>query len=111
MEILLFLLGALAVGVVVYLGVTLTASVIKKYRTRKNTKVLVADMETFIRNMPDKDKHSLSFEDLESYNNKQFISEFDPETNEIVQKGMYEDMDEQISSILDRNNGYIIVGE
>ena len=112
MEILLFIISAIAVGAVIYLGVTLTASIIRGFRTKKNTKVLAADMEAFIRNMPEKDKHTLSFDDLENFKDKKFISEFDPETNEIIQTKICDKgVDSQVSSILNKHGGYIIVGD
>ena len=112
MEILALLISAVAIGAIIYLGVTLTAAIIRKFRTRRNTKVLVADMATFIKNMPDKEKHSISFDNLETYKDAKFISEFDPETNEIVQTKICDKgMDSQISSCVDHHGGYIIVGD
>ena len=107
-----FLLGALAVGALIYLGVRLTASIIRNFRIRKNTKLLVADMQEFVMNMPDKEKHSISFEDLENYKEKEFITEFDPFTNEIVQTKICDKgMDSHVRSLVNNHGGYIIIGD
>lgn len=108
---LLWLLGALALGAFFCLGVVLTATVIRNFRSRRDTKVFVADMETIIRNMPDKEKHSVSFDDLEKCKGKQFVSEFDPYTNEIIKSSMCDrGMDSQVRSVVDSHGGYVIVG-
>lgn len=107
-----FLLGALAVGALIYLGVTLTAAVIRHFRTRRNTKLLVADMQEFIKNMPDKEKHSISFDDLENCKGKQFISEFDPFTNEVIQTKICDKgMDSHVRSTVKDYGGYVIIGD
>ena len=107
----LWLLGALAIGALICLGVVLTAAVIRNFRSRRNTKILVADMETFIRNMPDKEKHAVSFDDLERCKGKQFVSEFDPYTNEVIKTSMCDrGMDSQVQSSVNSHGGYIIVG-
>lgn len=107
----LWILGFLAVGALICLGVVLTANVIRTYRTRRYTKVFVADMDAFIRNMPDKEKHSVSFEDLENCKGKQYVCEFDPYTNEIIKKNICDmGMDAQVKSVVDKHGGYIIVG-
>ena len=107
-----WLLGALAVGALIYLGVTLTVAVIRNFRTRHNTKVLVADMETFIRSMPDKEKHAMSFEDFENCRGKQFVSEFDPYTDEVIKTRVCDmGMDAQVQYAVNSHGGYIIVGD
>lgn len=106
-----FLLGALAVGALIYLGVTLTAAIIRNFRTRRNTKLLIADMQEYVKNMPDKEKHSISFEDLENKKDTQFISEIDPFTNEIIQTKICDKgMDAHVRSIVKNHGGYIFVG-
>lgn len=105
------LLGALAVGAIICLGVVLTANVIRNFRTRRYTKIIVADMEAFIRNMPEKEKHSVSFDDLEKCRGKQFVSEYDPYTNEVIKTNICDmGMDAQVKSVVDKHGGYIIVG-
>lgn len=112
MEILVFILGALAIGTVIYLGVLLTADVIRKYRTRRNSKILVADIGKFIRDMPNKEKHTMSFSDFENYKDQKIIGEYDPETNEVVKTSIVDKgMDAQVTSFVDRCGGYIIVGD
>lgn len=107
-----FLLGALALGVLSYLGVLLTIRVIHNFRIRKNSKILIADMEEFIRNMPEKDKHTMSFEDLEKCQGQQFVTEFDPITQEVIQtKSCDKGMDEPIFNAVKSHKGYIIVGD
>lgn len=107
-----WLLGALAVGALIYLGVVLTVAVIKNFRTRSNTKVLVADMEEFIRNMPDKERHMMSFEDLANCRGKQFVSEFDPYTEEVIKTRVCDmGMDAQVQYAINNHGGYIILGD
>ena len=107
-----WLLGAFALGACFALGVVLTVAVIRKFRIRHNTKILVADMEKIISNMPEKEKHTISFDDLENCKDKQFITEFDPVTNEIIQTKMCDKgMDSQIQNAVNYHDGYIIIGD
>ena len=106
------LLGALAIAAVVYLGVVLGVGILRRLRTRRNTKLLVADMNAFIRNMSDKEKHSVSFSDLARHGNKQFVSEFDPETENVIKTTICDKgFDEQMQSAVNSCRGYIIVGD
>ena len=106
-----WLLGALAVGALV-LGVVLTTSVLRNFRSRRNTKLLVADMETFILNMPEKEKHSMSFSEFENCKGKQFVSEYDPYTDEVIQTKLCDKgMEARIQSVVDSHGGYIIIGD
>lgn len=107
-----WLLGALAVGALIALGIKLTAQVIRDFRTRRRSKILIADMESFIRNMPDRERHSISFADLEACSGQQFISEFDPYTNEVIcTKLCDKGMDYQIYNLVSKHGGYIIIGD
>ena len=105
-----WLLGALAVGALIYLGVVLTVAIIRNFRTRRNTKVLVADMERYIMNLPDKDKHTISASELENSKGKKFISEFDPITGNVFQTKICDKgLDPQVQTMVNRYDGYIIV--
>lgn len=107
-----WLLGALAVGALIALGVTLTVAIIRTFRLRRNTKVLVADMEEFIKNMSEKEKHTMSFEDLEKCKGTQFVTEFDPNTNEVIQTKICDQgLDAQVQAVVRGHGGYIIVGD
>ena len=106
------ILSALAIGAIVVAGVVITATLLRNFRIRRNTKLLVVDMNKFIKNMPEKEKHSVSFEDLEKCSGKQVVSEFDPITEDIVQTKIYESgMDEQVKRVVDAHDGYIILGD
>ena len=107
-----WIIGAIAFGALVCLGVLLTVNILRNFRTRRSTKILVADFGTFIRNMPDKEKHSMSFEDLINLKDKQIVCEFDPYTNEVI-KTMECDrgMDEQVERAVRNHGGYIILGD
>lgn len=107
-----WILGAIALGTLIALGVVLTVSVLRSFRRENNTKILVADMDEFIKNLPEKEKHSMSLDDFEKCKGQQFISEFDPITNRVVQtKVLDKGMDEQIQSVVNNSGGYIIVGD
>lgn len=107
------ILLAIAVGAaIVVLGVILTVQVIRTFRKRHNTKMLIADMEKYIQNMPDKEKHSISLDELESLEGQKIISEFDPYTNEIVQTKICDKgFDSNVEAAVDKMGGYIIVGD
>lgn len=105
-------LVALCVGIaaVVALGVMLTVNVLRTFRIKHNTKMLIANTQSIIDSIPDKDKRTMSMDDLENYCNQTIVSEYDPVTNEVIQtKVCDKGLDSNIQAALDDHDGYIIV--
>ena len=96
--------GALAIGAVVYLAVTLTISFLKKYKQKKNSKVLAAHVKDLIKNAP-----TMSLDDLDD--DDIVLAEYDEDEDELVQDiSISRKNDEKVCSIL-KNNGGIVVFE
>lgn len=94
--------GALAIGAVVYLAVKLTISFLKKYRQRKNSKVMAAQVKDLIKNAP-----TMSLDDLDD--DDVVLAEYDEDEDELVQDiTISQDNDEKVTNIL-KNNGGIVV--
>ncbi len=96
--------SALAIGAVVYLSVKLTISFLKKYKKKKNSKVMAAVVKDLVKNAPTKSLDDLDDEDV-------VLAEYDEYEDELVQDiSISRDYDEKVSSIL-KNNGGIVVFE
>ena len=96
--------SALAIGTVVYLAVKLTISYLKKYKQKKNSKVMAAHVKDLIKSAP-----TMSLDDLDD--DDVVLAEYDECEDELVQDiSISKDNDEKISSIL-KNNGGIVVFE
>lgn len=96
--------SALAIGAVVYLTVKLTISFLKKYKKKKTSKVMAAQVKDLIKNAP-----TMSLDDLDDDNI--VLAEYDEDEDELVQDiSVSKDNDEKVSSIL-KNNGGIVVFE
>lgn len=96
--------SALAIGAVVYLSVKLTISFLKKYKKKKNSKVMAAVVRDLVKNAPTKSLDDLDDEDV-------VLAEYDEYEDELVQDiSISRDYDEKVSSIL-KNNGGIVVFE
>lgn len=95
---------ALVAGTVIYLTVKLTISFLKKYKRKKNSKVMAAQVKDLIRNAP-----TMSLDDLDD--DDVVLAEYDEDEDELVQDiSISRDNDEKVSSIL-KNNGGIVVFE
>lgn len=96
--------GALACGAVVYLAVKLTIQFLKKYKKKKTSKVMAAQVKDLIKNAP-----TMSLDDLDE--DDVVLAEYDEDEDELVQDiSVSHDTDEKVSSII-RNNGGIVVFE
>lgn len=94
--------GALAVGAVVYLTVKLTVSFLKKYKKRKTSRVMAAQMKDLVKNAP-----TMSLDELED--DDVIIAEYDEDEDELVQDiSISKDTDDRVTNIL-KNNGGIVV--
>lgn len=96
------IVGALAIGAVVYLAYILTVSFLKKYRKKKNSKVLAANVKDLIKNAP-----KMKFDDLED--DDVILAEYDEEEDELVQDiSVAKDTDESVRKILNNNEGIVV---
>lgn len=108
LTILLGIVGALAIGAVVYFAVKLTISLIKNFRKRKNSKIVTADMSQVMKAVAkDPNVAHVSFDDLDD--NDTVVAEYDEETDEIVQVKVAKEKDDKVDSLLKRNNGVVII--
>ena len=94
--------SALAIGAVVYLAVKLTVSFLKKYKQKKNSKIMAAQVKDLIKNAP-----TMSLDDLDD--DDVVLAEYDEDEDELVQDiSISRDTDEKVSGII-KNNGGIVV--
>ncbi len=99
------ILTALAIGVLIYLTVKLTISFLKKYKTKKNTKIFAGIVKDIIKKAPRMNLDDLPNED------EVIIAEYDEEDDELVQDmSVSNDVDDKVRSML-KNNGGIVVFE
>jgi hypothetical protein len=109
------MITALLIGVALlglaYLAYKLTTAALRKYRQKKDTQIAIADFKDIIRNMPDKEKHKYSFDELEQMSDKQVIAEYDKNSDDFVQAQFIgpEGMDSNIEAVLKKNDGFIII--
>ena len=96
--------SALAAGAVVYLATKLTISFLKKYKQKKRSKVMAANVKDIIKNAP-----TMSIDDLDD--DDIILAEYDEDEDELVQEiSVSKDNDDKVSDIL-KNNGGIVVFE
>lgn len=94
--------AALAIGAVVFLGVKLTISLIKKYKKKKNSKVLAATVKDLIKKAP-----SMRIDDLDD--DDIILAEYDEDKDELVQDVKVADQaDSRVRNILDTNDGIVV---
>ncbi len=99
------ILAALAIGALIYLAVKLTISFLKKYRTKKNTKIFAGAVKDIIKKAP-----TMNLDDLPDEDDV-IIAEYDEEEDELVQDmSVSSDVDDKVRSML-KNNGGIVVFE
>ena len=104
------LLTALVIGGLVYLGVVLTVAVLKTYRKRKASKILVANASEMIRQMSSSEKNKFSMSDLEAMSGSQVVAEYDDRTDEVVQIQLCDKgVDGNIKNAINQCGGYIVV--
>ncbi len=97
------ILAALALGALIYLAVKLTVSFLKKYRTKKNSKILAGYVKDIIKNAP-----TMNLDDLPDEDDV-IIAEYDEESDELVQDlSVSSDIDEKVNSLLRKNGGIVV---
>lgn len=94
--------GALAVGAIGYLTVKLTVSFLKKYRRKKNSKIMAAEVKDLIKKAPTMKLSDLDDDDV-------ILVEYDEDNDELVQDvSIANDVDDRISDILNSNGGIVV---
>lgn len=97
------ILVALAIGALIYLAVKLTIRFLKKYRTKKNSKIFAGTVKDIIRKAPTMSLDALPDED------DVIIAEYDEDEDELVQEmSVSKDVDEKVRSMLNKNGGIVI---
>ena len=94
--------GAFAMGAVIYLAYTLTVSVLKSYKKKKTSKIMAAQVKDLIKSAP-----SMSLDDLDD--DDIVLAEYDPIGDELVQDiTVAKDVDSKVSNIVDGNGGIVV---
>lgn len=97
------ILAALAVGALIYLAVRLTISYLKKYRKKKNSKILAGCVKDIVKNAP-----HMNLDDLPD-DDDIIIAEYDEEEDELVQDlTISKDNDEKVKETLRKNGGIVV---
>lgn len=97
------ILAALELGTIVYLAVKLTISLLKKYKLKKNSKVVAGAIKDIIKNAP-----TMSLDDLPDEDDI-IIAEYDEEKDELVQDiSVSKDTDERVRSLIENNGGVVV---
>ena len=97
------ILAALAIGALIYLAVKLTISFLKKYRTKKNSKIFAGTVKDIIKKAPTRSIDDLPDED------DVIIAEYDEEEDELVQEmSVSKNVDEKVRNMLNNNGGIVI---
>lgn len=93
---------ALAAGALIYLAVKLTVAVLKKYRLKKNSKVLVTMVKDLINKAP-----TIKLDDLDD--DDVILAEYDEDEDELVQEiSAARDVDGHVRDILNMNGGIVV---
>ncbi|MBQ5989215.1 MAG: hypothetical protein IJL67_06945 [Oscillospiraceae bacterium] len=106
------ILAAAVIGAITYFTVKITVNVLKKYKQKKASKLVMANVGSMIKYIPDKDKRTYSFDDLEKIGKETVVAEYDEEKDELVQAqfaNQYEKWDENIDAALKQNDGIIMI--
>lgn len=99
------IVGAFAVGAVVYLAYKLTVSFLKKYRKKETSMVLAATVKDLIKNAP-----KMKLDDLDDLDEDDVIlAEYDEDGDELVQDiSVAKDVDDSVRNILYNNEGTVV---
>ncbi len=102
--------GALIIGGIVYLAVKLTIHVIKTYRKRKHSKVVMADMNKVLKEMAKNPQAGrISMNDLDELEDDTLMAEYDEDRDEIVQYHLANDVDTKVNHLINKNDGMVII--
>ena len=107
---LLALLGVLVTGAIIYMAVKLTINIIKNFRKRRNTKVVMADMKEIMREAAKNPNVSRAkFDDLDKIDGQTVVAEYDEYNDEVVQCEIAREQDDKIDGFLRSNNGLVVL--
>ena len=94
-----------------YLAYRLTVKVLRSYQRKKQTKLVMANMGALIKEVPNREKRTLSFDDLEEVEDETIVAEYDEDSGEVIQANFVGDkgMDNNIENALNRNHGVMFI--
>lgn len=100
-----------AVAGLAYLAYRLTVKVLRSYRKKKQTKLLMANMGALIKEVPNREKRTISFDDLEEVEDETIVAEYDEDSGDVIQANFVGDkgMDNNIENALNRNHGVMFI--
>ncbi|MFR5762817.1 MAG: hypothetical protein ACLUFB_00195 [Ruminococcus sp.] len=100
-----------AVAGLAYLAYRLTVKVLRSYRRKKQTKLVMANMGALIKKVPNREKRTLSFDDLEEMEDETIVAEYDEDSGEVIHANFVGDkgMDNNIENALNRNHGVMFI--
>lgn len=94
--------AALLAGAVAYLATKLTVSVLKSYRKKKTSKIMVAQVKDLIKHAPTMSLDELEDDDI-------VLAEYDPEEDDLVQDiTIAHDIDSKVANIVGGNGGIVV---
>ena len=102
-----------AVAGLAYLAYRLTVKVLRSYRRKKQTKLIMANMGALIKEVPNREKRTISFDDLEEVEDETIVAEYDEDSGEVIQANFVGDkgMDNNIENALNRTHGVMFIEE
>lgn len=102
---------ALAIAGLAYILVKVTISFIKKFKKKKSSQIVMANMKDMIKNIPYKEKRTYSFEELEKIEDEVVMAEYDEYSDKLVQAEFVGDegMDNKLENALKCNGGIIVI--
>lgn len=100
-----------AVAGLAYLAYRLTVKVLRSYRRKKQTKLVMANMGALIKKVPNREKRTLSFDDLKEMEDETIVAEYDEDSGEVIHANFVGDkgMDNNIENALNRNHGVMFI--
>ena len=100
-----------AVAGLAYLAYRLTVKVLRSYRRKKQTNLVMANMGALINEVPNREKRTLSIDDLEEVEDVTIVAEYDEDSGEVIQANFVGDkgMDNNIENALNRNHGVMFI--
>ncbi len=105
-------LVSMAIVGLAYFAVKITVNVLRKYKQKKASKLVMANMGSLIKNIPNKEDRTFSFDDLDKVSDETIVAEYDEEKDEIIQANFAnkkEKWDDTIDTALNSNDGIILI--
>lgn len=93
---------ALIAGAIIYLAVKLTVSVLKKFKKKKSSKIMAAQVKDLIKTAP-----TLSLDDLDE--DDVVLAEYDTEQDDLAQElNIAKDVDDKVTNLIGQNGGIVV---